>query len=41
MSRLDETGLHCKSIGNIPLIIVAGGKEAFYSPDNQVKWLQM
>ncbi|MEN1936182.1 alpha/beta hydrolase [Paenibacillus sp. 102] len=41
MSSLYEAGLHCKSIGNIPLVIVAAGKKAFYSSEAQVKWLQM
>ncbi len=41
MSSLAEAGLHCKSIRKIPLVIVAAGKKAFYSPEAQVKWLQM
>ncbi|PEY40358.1 alpha/beta hydrolase [Bacillus cereus] len=41
MSSLYEAGLHCKSTGNIPLVIVAAGKKALYSPEAQVKCLQM
>ncbi|WP_438825166.1 alpha/beta fold hydrolase [Bacillus sp. JJ1127] len=41
MYSLGEAKRCCKSMGNIPLVVVAAGKKAFYSKEAQVKWLQL
>lgn len=38
---LSEVDRYCKSMNDIPLVVLAGGKKAFYSPDAQMKWLQL
>ncbi|PDZ48488.1 alpha/beta hydrolase [Bacillus sp. AFS094611] len=38
---LSEVDRHCKSMNDIPLVVLAAGKKAFYSPDAQMKWLQL
>ena len=38
---LSEVDRHCKSMNDIPLFVLAAGKKAFYSPDAQMKWLQL
>ncbi|WP_242272910.1 alpha/beta fold hydrolase [Bacillus cereus group sp. BfR-BA-01310] len=41
MYSLGEAGKHCKSMRDIPLVVLAAGKKAFYSQDAQMKWLQL
>lgn len=41
MFSLGEVDKHCQSMRNIPLAVLAAGKKAFYSPDAQMKWLQL
>ncbi|HDR7717042.1 alpha/beta fold hydrolase [Bacillus albus] len=38
---LSEVDRYCKSMNDIPLVVLAAGKKAFYSPDAQMKWLQL
>lgn len=38
---LSEVDRHCKSMNDIPLVVLAAGKKAFYSLDAQMKWLQL
>ncbi|MBZ4222366.1 alpha/beta fold hydrolase [Bacillus wiedmannii] len=38
---LSEVDRCCKSMNDIPLVVLAAGKKAFYSPDEQMKWLQL
>ncbi|HDR4423574.1 TPA: alpha/beta fold hydrolase [Bacillus cereus] len=38
---LSEVDRYCKSMNDIPLVVLAAGKKAFYSPDAQIKWLQL
>ncbi|MDA1909391.1 MULTISPECIES: alpha/beta fold hydrolase [Bacillus] len=41
MFSLGEADKHCQSMRNIPLIVLAAGKKAFYSQEAQMKWLQL
>ncbi|MES5955163.1 alpha/beta fold hydrolase [Bacillus fungorum] len=41
MFSLGEVDKHRQSMRNIPLAVLAAGKKAFYSPDAQMKWLQL
>jgi hypothetical protein len=41
MFSLGEADKHCKSRSDIPLVVLAAGKKAFYSQDAQMKWLQL
>ncbi|MGE7881545.1 alpha/beta fold hydrolase [Bacillus sp. NPDC094077] len=41
MFSLGEADKHCKSISDIPLIVLAAGKKDFYSQAAQLKWLQL
>ncbi|OOR16642.1 alpha/beta fold hydrolase [Bacillus cereus] len=41
MFSLGEADRHCKSMRDIPLVVLAAGKKAFYSADAQLKWLQL
>ncbi|WP_156575702.1 alpha/beta fold hydrolase [Bacillus luti] len=41
MFSLGEVDKYCQSMRNIPLAVLAAGKKAFYSPDAQMKWLQL
>ncbi|PGO30113.1 alpha/beta hydrolase [Bacillus cereus] len=41
MFSLGEADRHCKSMSDIPLVVLAAGKKAFYSADAQLKWLQL
>ncbi|MGG1850626.1 alpha/beta fold hydrolase [Bacillus wiedmannii] len=41
MFSLGEADKHCQSMRNIPLVVLAAGKKAFYSSDAQMKWLQL
>ena len=38
---LGEADKHCQSMRNIPLIVLAAGKKAFYLQEAQMKWLQL
>ncbi len=38
---LGEADRHCKSMNDIPLVVLAAGKKAFYSQAAQLKWLQL
>ncbi|MBG9839316.1 MULTISPECIES: alpha/beta fold hydrolase [Bacillus cereus group] len=40
MFSLGEADKHCQSMRNIPLIVLAAGKKAFYLQEAQMKWLQ-
>ncbi|MES5846522.1 alpha/beta fold hydrolase [Bacillus cereus group sp. MG21] len=41
MFSLVEADKHCQSMRNIPLIVLAAGKKAFYLQEAQMKWLQL
>ncbi|MBJ8052252.1 alpha/beta fold hydrolase [Bacillus cereus] len=41
MFSLGEADKHCKSMSDIPLVVLAAGKKAFYSQAAQMKWLQL
>ncbi|HDR7897731.1 alpha/beta hydrolase [Bacillus pacificus] len=41
MFSLGEADKHCQSTRDIPLVVLAAGKKAFYSQDAQIKWLQL
>lgn len=41
MFSLGEADKHCQSMRNIPLIVLAAGKKAFYLQEAQMKWLQL
>ncbi|HDR4724828.1 alpha/beta fold hydrolase [Bacillus cereus group sp. Sample62] len=41
MFSLGEAGKHCQSTRNIPLVVLAASKKAFYSQAAQLKWLQL
>ncbi|PGA96351.1 alpha/beta hydrolase [Bacillus toyonensis] len=41
MFSLGEADRHCKSMSDIPLVVLAAGKKAFYSQAAQLKWLQL
>ncbi|MES9667770.1 alpha/beta hydrolase [Bacillus cereus] len=41
MFSLGEADRHCKSMSDIPLVVLAAGKKDFYSADAQLKWLQL
>ena len=41
MFSLGEADRHCKSMNDIPLVVLAAGKKAFYSQAAQLKWLQL
>ncbi|MGG0076708.1 alpha/beta fold hydrolase [Bacillus wiedmannii] len=38
---LSEVNRCCKSMNDIPLVVLAAGKKAFYSQAAQLKWLQL
>ncbi|MFJ8418440.1 alpha/beta fold hydrolase [Bacillus wiedmannii] len=38
---LSEVDRCCESMNDIPLVVLAAGKKAFYSSDEQMKWLQL
>lgn len=41
MFSLGEADKHCQSMRNIPLVVLAAGKKAYYSQEAQMKWLQL
>ncbi|KXO01765.1 hydrolase [Bacillus thuringiensis] len=41
MFSLGEADKHCQSMRNIPLVVLAAGKKAYYSQKAQMKWLQL
>lgn len=41
MFSLGEADKYCQSTRDIPLVVLAAGKKAFYSQDAQIKWLQL
>ncbi|PDY84232.1 alpha/beta fold hydrolase [Bacillus cereus] len=41
MYSLGEAGKRCKSMSDIPLVVLAAGKKSFYSQAAQLKWLQL
>lgn len=41
MFSLGEADKYCQLMRNIPLVVLAAGKKAFYSQDAQMKWLQL
>ncbi|HFK1788815.1 TPA: alpha/beta fold hydrolase [Bacillus pacificus] len=41
MFSLGEANKHCQSMRNIPLVVLAAGKKAYYSQEAQMKWLQL
>lgn len=41
MYSLGEAGKRCKSMSDIPLVVLAAGKKSYYSQAAQLKWLQL
>ncbi|MED3397580.1 alpha/beta fold hydrolase [Bacillus wiedmannii] len=41
MFSLGEANKHCQSMRNIPLVVLAAGKKAYYSQEAQIKWVQL
>lgn len=41
MFSLGDADRYCKSMSDIPLVVLAAGKKPFYSQAAQLKWLQL